>query len=261
MPGVSIFPQGKTVETPAPFLFVSARPDDVPRAGELASVRGATGLDESSLVSHRVDVDPLPPSLFERKFAGVIVGGSPFMVTDPDIRKSAAERQTESELARLAEFSLSTGLPVFFTCYGIGVVGRVLGGGVDLDHPEEAGAVWVDRVDAAVTDPLTAELPERFLAVTGHKESVPVLPPGATLLATRPECPVQLFRAGDALYASQFHPEPTGHDFAERAKHYQEHGYFPPEELARVQRALSHADVVEPRRLLRRFVELFAVAA
>lgn len=220
-------------------------------------MRQATGLGPQRLPTHRVDVEPLPAGLFAGEFAGAIVGGSPFMLTEPESRKPEAAVRTERELTRLAEHALATGFPVFFTCYGIGIVSRVLGGTVDRRYGEEAGPVVIESTGAAKADPLTAGLPARFLAVTGHKESVPETPPGSTLLATAPDCPVQLFRAGAALYASQFHPEPTGRDFAERAAHYQRHGYFPAEELARVQASLSEAVVVEPRLLLHRFVTLF----
>ncbi len=256
-PNSSAWSPVSSVEECSRFLVVSARPDDVPRAGELASIRSATGLATARIHAHRVDVSGLPDELFGGEFSGAIVGGSPFMLTDAASQKSEAALRTERELTRLAEFSLESGFPVFFTCYGIGIVGRLLGGAVDTDHAEEAGPVWVTRTPEARNDPLTAELPERFLAVTGHKESVSELPSGATLLATRAECPVQLFRAGEALYASQFHPEPTGADFAERARHYQTYGYFPADELARVTGELEAAHVVEPRRLLARFVELF----
>lgn len=241
-----------------PFLVVSARPEDAPREAEFASIVVASGIEPRQFRMQRVDVAPLPDSLFDGEYAGAIVGGSPFMLTAPAAEQSEGAVRAVQELTRLAEYSLDTGFPVFFTCFGIGVVARVLGGRVDRRHPEEAGAVTIDRTQAALADPLTSELPESFLALTGHKESVAETPPEATLLATRKEAPVQMFRAGHALYASQFHPEPTGRDFAERAGHYRRAGYFAADEYERVSRSLKAARVETPRRLLARFVELFA---
>ena len=75
-------------------------------------------------------------------------------------------------------------------------------------------------------------------------------------IATNDASPVQLYRVG-AVYASQFHPEPTVEDFVDRATTYSHYGYFPPEELALITASLRAADVTEPRLLLQRFVEVY----
>jgi GMP synthase (glutamine-hydrolysing) len=75
-------------------------------------------------------------------------------------------------------------------------------------------------------------------------------------LASSSTCPVQAFRVGRNVYATQFHPEVTTDDFVARAEVYRNHGYFPARELRQVSEQLAAASVTEPRRLLRRFVEL-----
>ena len=47
----------------------------------------------------------------------------------------------------------------------------------------------------------------RFEAFVGHKEAVRDLPAHAVRLASSPACPVQAFRVGQHVYATQFHPE------------------------------------------------------
>lgn len=250
-------PAGYPRAVPRPFALLQARPEAAARVGELASVRRATGLGER-VVAHRLDTEPLPPDLADR-CAGVVVGGSPYSVTEPEAAKSGGQRLAEAQLAALAERALDRGLPVFFTCFGIGVLTRVLGGTVDRTHPEPVSAAESRLTDAGAADPVAGVLPPRFVALTGHKESAPAVPPGAVLLATNDTCPVQLYRAGSVL-ASQFHPEPTTDDFVARAVVYARHGYFAEHELDAVAARLRAATVTDPARLLRRFAELHADA-
>jgi GMP synthase (glutamine-hydrolysing) len=243
---------------PVPFVLLQMRPEADARDGELASVRRASGLGDR-LEARQADREVLPIDLADRS-AGIIVGGSPYSLSDPEATKGEGQRLAERQLTELAERALERDLPVFFTCYGIGVLTTVLGGSVDRTHPEPVSAVESRLTDAGRTDPVASVLPDRFTALTGHKESAPEPPPGAVLLATNDASPVQLYRAGSVL-ASQFHPEPTTADFAKRAAVYQRHGYFPPGEYAAVATALHAATVTEPQRLLRRFAELAAERA
>jgi GMP synthase (glutamine-hydrolysing) len=238
---------------PVPFVLLQMRPEEDARTAEAASVRRATGLGDR-LLTRNADIEVLPADLADRH-AGVIVGGSPYSVSDPEASKGEPQRLAERQLTALAEHALERDLPVFFTCYGIGILTLVLGGTVDRTHPEPVSAAESRITEAGRSDPLASVLPERFTALTGHKESAPEPPPGAVLLATNDASPVQLYRAG-AVVASQFHPEPTTADFARRAAVYQQHGYFPAGEYAAVAASLAAATVTEPRRLLRRFVEL-----
>ena len=233
------------------FLLLQVRPEDGPREREHASMRAATGLGDR-LDALRIDVDELPPDLLDR-YAGILAGGSPYNVTDPESRKPEAQRNAERRLARVAELALERNHPAFFTCYGIGVLTRVLGGVVDREHPERVSATENRLTSAGAADPVAGALPSRFFALTGHKEGVPELPAGATLLATNVVCPVQLYRVGKVL-ASQFHPEPTTQDFVDRATAYSGYGYFPDSELATIAAEVLRAEITEPRKLLQRFV-------
>lgn len=235
----------------ARFLLLQARPEEVPRRQEAASFRRATGLGDRLDVL-RADVDPLPPDAFER-WAGFLVGGSPFTVSDPESGKSDGQLAAERTLTRLAADALERGVPAFFTCYGIGLVTRLLGGTIDRSHPERPVAQPTRRTPAGADDPVAGVLPERFLALTGHKESAPEPPRGAVLLATNDVSPVQLYRVGEVL-ASQFHPEPTTEEFVARATAYQAYGYFPPAELHAIAAAVRGASVTAPLALLPRFV-------
>jgi GMP synthase (glutamine-hydrolysing) len=234
------------------FLLVQARPEQDARERETASMAAATGLgDRLDVLS--VDVEPLPDDLFDR-YAGVITGGSPYSVTDPEEGKSPGQRLAEAQLTRLAQEALDRDEPVFFTCFGIGLLTLALGGTVDRTHPEPVSATADVLTEAGRADPIAGVLPDRFFVLTGHKESAPTVPPGAVLLATNDVSPVQLYRVGNVV-ASQFHPEPTTQDFVDRATTYSRHGYFAEHELTTIAEALLKAEVTEPRKLLQRFVE------
>ncbi len=237
------------------FLLLQARPQADARAAEAASFARAMGA-EGRLDTVRIDVEPMPADALTR-YAAVVVGGSPYNVTDDAQAKSAGQRAAEGTLAGLAESALADGYPVFFTCFSIGILTTVLGGTVDLAHPERVSAATNSLTAAGAADPVAGVLPTEFAVLTGHKESAPSVPPGATLLATNSVSPVQLYRVGSVL-ASQFHPEPTIADFIERATIYQHHGYFPPAELAGIAADLRAASVTEPQKLLRRFAEVSA---
>jgi GMP synthase (glutamine-hydrolysing) len=240
-----------------PFLLLSARPEVEAVGPEYTSFQRATGLDAGRLEQLRLDVDPLGDVDLTR-YAGVLVGGSPYNVTTPEAHKHPLQQRVEADLARLAEHGLRTGAAVMFTCYGIGVLTRVLGGEVGTEHGEDAAAVELTLTEAGRADPVTRVLPERFDALAAHKESTARLPDEAVLLAASVACPVQLYRAGERVYATQFHPEVTPADFVARAQVYRHHGYFPASELVAVSARLAEASISEPKRMLRRFVELAA---
>lgn len=240
---------------PKPFLFLSARPEVEAVGPEYESVRRAMRLDAGRLEHHRLDVEPLGEVRLDA-FAGIVVGGSPYNVTTPEEHKHPVQQRVEAELAALAERALDIGFPVMFTCYGIGVLTRVLGGRVGTRYGENAAAVEIALTADGVADPLVGTLPGRFDALVGHKESTERLPADAVLLASSAGCPVQIYRVGPSVYATQFHPEVTTDDFIARAQVYRHHGYFPASELREVSRRLAEASVTEPQRLLARFVEL-----
>jgi GMP synthase (glutamine-hydrolysing) len=239
-----------------PFLFLSARPEIEAVGPEYESVRRAMGIDAGRLEHLRLDVEPLGDVQLPA-FAGVVVGGSPYNVTALEEHKHPVQRRVEADLARLAEAALERQHPVLFTCYGIGVLTRVLGGTVGILHSEQAAAVEITLTPEGLADPLTGVLPARFDALVGHKEATERLPADAVLLASSAGCPVQVYRVGSSrVWATQFHPEVSAGDFVARAQVYRHHGYFPASELRAVSERLAAASVTEPQRMLRRFVEL-----
>jgi GMP synthase (glutamine-hydrolysing) len=52
-------------------------------------------------------------------------------------------------------------------------------------------------------------------------------------------CPVQMFRIGENVYATQFHPEADAEEFILRINTYRNHGYFEPHEADELKKRVS----------------------
>ena len=77
-------------------------------------------------------------------------------------------------------------------------------------------------------------------------------------LAYSESCPVQAFRVGTRVYATQFHPELDLDGLATRVEVYKYAGYFEPEEADAVMAAARASGVTDVPNILKGFVELFA---
>jgi len=97
----------------------------------------------------------------------------------------------------------------------------------------------------------------RIDVLLGHKEACDSTPVGATLLMTGKDCPVQMFRVGENVYATQFHPEGDAEEFALRVDVYANHGYFKPHEAQAIKKASSEKPTPYAQEILRRFVACY----
>jgi len=241
-----------------PFLFLGTRAEDAVADSEYAAVLRCTGLDEPDVRRVRLERDPLGAVDLD-DWSGIILGGGPFNVSDPEATKSAAQRRAEAELHDLAVRVVAADRPFLGACYGIGVLGTLGGGVVDRHYGEPISAREITLTEEGRSDPLLGTMPPAFDAFLGHKEAVRRLPDGAVLLASSADCPVHAFRLGRHVYATQFHPELDIDGLVLRIDTYRHHGYFEPPEEAEALMEMARASHVEhPPRLLARFVELFS---
>ena len=240
-----------------PFLFLGTRAEDHVARQEYDAVLAGCGLRADELVRVRLEAGPLGEVDLD-DWSGIILGGGPYNMSDPEDAKSPAQRRAEAELKALAARVVAADVPFLGACYGIGVLGILPGGVVDRTYGEPIGALPVRLTDAGRDDPLLGALPEEFTAYLGHKEAVSRLPDGAVLLASTDTCPVHAFRIGRNVYATQFHPELDAVAICDRIDAYSAHGYYEPHEQEHLKAAARQAMVTEPVRLLARFVELYA---
>ncbi len=240
-----------------PFVLLATRAEDLPADEEYALFLRYTGLSPDRLLRVRLERDRMPPLDLD-EVSGILVGGSPFNASDPLEKKSAVQRRVEAEMAELVAEVVARDTPFLGACYGVGTLGTHLGAPIDATFAEPISVVDIRLTAAGRADALTADLPEGFTAFVGHKEAISALPPQAELLASSPTCPVQMFRLGRNVYATQFHPELDLDGIVTRIHAYASYGYFGPDELDLTLAAVRRAPVTAPSRLLRTFVERYA---
>lgn len=238
------------------FLLLATRPEDLAADEEYEAFLAATGLGAAELVRVRLEQGPLG-EVDLGAYDGILLGGSPFTASDEPQTKSATQLRVEAELAALLDVVVAADLPFLGACYGMGTLGGHQRAVVDRRYGEPIGAVTVSLTPEGRADPLMAGLPASFNAFVGHKEAISRLPEQAVLLATSASCPVQAFRVGRHVYATQFHPELDLPGLRTRIQVYRDAGYFDPAQLPALLAAVERAVVDQPPKLLRRFVELY----
>lgn len=238
-----------------PFLLLSIRGEQRAADDEYAAFLRFLDVPTDRLVRRHLGVDDLA-GLDPHDWAGILLGGGSFTWSDPAESKSPAQRRAEADLDRLLTLVVADDLPFLGCCYGIGSLGGHQGGVVDRRHPEPVGPLAVTVTAAGAVDPLFAGVPADFAAYGGHKEGLSQVPSGAVVLATSPACPVQAFRVGTRVYATQFHPELDLVGIHTRIDVYSTYGYFEPSEAAELHRRSEAVEVVHPMRLLTNFRQL-----
>ncbi len=239
-----------------PFLLITTRDDERIAAEEHASYCTLTGLLPEDLSWLRADQQPLG-DLDIDQYSGIILAGSPFTVSEPEESKSENERRVERELAALLDRVLERDFPFLGICYGIGTIGTHQGATVDRTYGENTQATRISLTPEGLGDPLFGELPAEFDAFVGHKEAISEVPPHLAVLASSPGCPVQAFRVGRNVYATQFHPELDGAAMTTRIHAYMNHGYFDPGEVDALIERVQRADVRASQMVLSRFTEQY----
>jgi GMP synthase (glutamine-hydrolysing) len=240
----------------APFLLLSIRGEDAAADDEYQAMMRFAGLDGSGMHRIRLTHRPLGPVDLD-DWSGIILGGGPYNVSDPEESKTATQQRAESELLSLVEEIVDKDFPFLGCCYGVGMLGSVIGATVDRNYPEPVAAVTVTLTEAGRAEPLFADLPDVFDAFGGHKEAASSLPSEAVWLASSPDCPVQAFRVGANSYATQFHPELDLAGILTRIDVYKNHGYFEPESADALKTAARQRHIEYPPTILRRFVERY----
>lgn len=239
-----------------PFLLLATRDHNEAAAAEYRSVLRHAGLQPDELVHVRVESEPLP-SLDLADYSGVILGGSSFNISDS--QKTAIQQRVEADLLALIDEIVDTDYPFLGMCYGVGAVTTHLGGVVDRSYGEPVGPIVVTLTEAGRQDPLLDGVRPSFHAFVGHKEAANGAPSGVEMLATGEDCPVQMYRVGENVYVTQFHPELDADDLTARMRIYQHAGYFDPSELDDLI-AMAHSSRVNGQQhlVLRNFVTRYA---
>ena len=236
-----------------PFVLLAHRAEDAAADDEYAAVLRLGGLAPGQLRRVRLEQGPIG-DLDPTAYSAVILGGGPYLASDPDERKTDTQRRAEADILGLLDTVVSQDLPFLGLCYGIGMLGTHQGGLVDRTFGEDVGRLSVTVTGAGAQDPLFEGLPETFEAFGGHKEALSTVPRTAVVLATSQACPVQAFRVGSNVYATQFHPEMDSASLQTRIDAYRDFGYFAPEEAESLKAVARERETPYSAEILRLFV-------
>jgi GMP synthase (glutamine-hydrolysing) len=240
-----------------PFLLLATRAEDAAADNEYESFLRFSALDEGGLRRFRLERQPLG-AVDLADWSGILLGGGPFNASDPEGSKSPVQRRVEADLRQLLDRVVRADFPFLGACYGIGAVGTHQRAVVDRRYAEAVGPVQITLTREGRQDPLLSELPAAFEAFVGHKEAISVLPRHAVLLASSSTCPVQAFRVGSHVYATQFHPELDVDGLCTRIDVYKHAGYFDPGQAGELKAQARRSNVTHPPAILRRFVHRYA---
>lgn len=252
-----------------PFLLLAIRAEDAAADNEYDSFLSLSGLGEGELRRVRLEQHALG-RVDLGDWSGIMLGGGPFNYSDPEELKTPVQRRVEADLAGLLDQVVSADFPFLGACYGIGALGRHQGAMVARRYAEPVGVVEITLTAPGRRDPLLGELPAAFQAFTGHKEAVSHLPgPAAAggkasradLLASSAGCPVQAFRVGGNVYATQFHPELDVAGLCTRIEVYKHAGYFEPDQADGIMARAARSNVSWPPAILRGFVRRYGQPA
>jgi len=240
-----------------PVLILQLRPEDVTANSEYACFLKYGQLKTDDTRRLRIENNGIPENISLDDYAAIIVGGSPFDISTPEHIKSAIQKKIEADFKRLLEQVVNQDFPFLGACSGNGLLGNYLGTPITTRYSETVSCVTLDITDAGSKDKLLAGFPKRIDVLLGHKEACDSTPEGATLLMTGSHCPVQMFRIGNNVYATQFHPEGDTEEFILRINTYANHGYFEPHEAETLKKEVSRKPTPYAQEILRRFVDSY----
>lgn len=230
------------------------RPEDDTSDNEYVAILKYGCLDTKNAHRLRIEKNGIPDDLALDQYSGVIVGGSPFDISTPEQKKSAIQKKIEQSFKRLFDEIVPNDIPFLGACSGNGLLGSYLGTSISTQYGEAVGCVKLDITEAGKADPLLSGFPDKITVLSGHKEACDTVPDSAALLMTGDACPVQMFRVGSNVYATQFHPEGDSEGFTLRIHAYKHHGYFEPHEADFLIGAVCEEETPYAQEILRRFV-------
>jgi len=240
-----------------PVLILQLRPEDVTSDSEYACFLKYGSLQAEDTCRLRIEKHGIPDKLDIDDYSAIIVGGSPFDLSTPKNRKTAIQKKIEADFHELLARVITQDFPFLGACSGNGLLGSYLGTSISTKYSEAISCVTLDITDAGREDRLLAGFPEQIDVLLGHKEACDTTPDGATLLMTGSNCPVQMFRIGNNVYATQFHPEADPEEFILRIDTYRNYGYFEPHQADVLKKGVRNKSTPYAQKILRRFIERY----
>lgn len=238
------------------FLVLQLRPEDETSDNEYEAILKFGDLKPEETTRIRIEKNGIPELNLD-DYYGIIVGGSPFDISTPAEEKSEIQNKIEADFKNLFDKVVAEDFPFLGACSGNGLLGNYCGANISKKYGEPVGGVDIHITEEGKNDPLLKDFPETFRALVGHKEACDSTPPNATLLAYSDTCPVEMFRVGNNVYATQFHPEGDADGFIVRINTYKNYGYFPAEAADDLIAEVSKEKTPYSNEVLKRFVQKY----
>ena len=232
------------------------RPEDATAESEFKAILRVGKISPGEVHRIRVEEDTDVDLNLQDYFA-IVAGGSPFDVGKAQDEKSDQQLKVEAFFDRLFDQLIPLDFPFLGCCSGNGLLGKYCGTPISGMYSESVGSTMIELTESGKSDVLLQGLPNRFRVLVGHKEACDTVPQDAVLLASSAECPVQMFRIKNNIYATQFHPEADEEEFVLRIHTYRDHGYFPPEKADELIQELEDVSTPHSQEILRRFVQRY----
>ena len=123
---------------PKPFLIFQLRPEDETADNEFESITHYGGIKKSEVVRIRAEKSGLP-NIDLDDYAAIIVGGSPFNVSDKQEHKSEEQKRVELDFYNLFDRIVERDFPFLGCCSGNGLLGSYCGASISRKHGEPVG--------------------------------------------------------------------------------------------------------------------------
>ncbi len=235
-------------------LILQFRPETEVSDDEFRAFLKYGKLQETEVERIRAEFDL--PKVELGKYSAVIIGGSPYTISDKE--KSKEQEEVERKLLDLMLEIYEKDFPYLGNCYGHSTMAQALAKNVSKEkYSETAGAVSVFLTDEGKKDKLLQGVESPFYAFVGHKEACQYTPEGATLLAYSETCPTQMIRYKENAYSTQFHVELDYEGLALRMDYYKNKGYFPPEDVEKLKEEARKHKIIYPMKIMENFVKIY----
>ncbi len=172
---------------------------------------------EQMTILNVFDTPEFTPQVIDDYDALIVGGASEASVLEPQ------NYPFVPHCVEMLKYCHQIGKPVFASCFGFQLAVLALGGSIVRDLKDfETGSIPITLTKAAASDPIFADTPNPFYAVSVHRERAPQLPDNCELLAYTDKCP-HAFKVKDApFWAFQFHPEVDKAVLVERLGQFKE---------------------------------------
>ena len=237
--------------------MVTTRPEHEAAQDEYESFLAQSGLSRGDLQHIALEEVDFLDSFTAADVSGVLIGASPYNADTPAAEKTRSQRNVEEQIRELLGVVLKEGIPLLATGVALQVLADYLGTGTQEEFGEELGAVDLFLTAEGREDPVLEGLPQVVTVFAGHYEGVGEVPEHATLLASSPDCPVQMLRVGRNVYACQFNPELDAVRFERRVSIYDEAGYGDPDMSEDILTQARSSETHDAGQIIRNFVSHF----